>query len=726
VGAVPTWLLVGGIVCLSTAFRFALAIRDPGPWIFQDEIVYSELAKSLAYASEPALRGAVGTGGFGLVYPLLIAPAYLLFDAVPSAYDAVRLVNSLLMSLAAVPAYLLARRLAARELSLLVALLAVAIPSLGYTGTVMTENAFYPISVLWLLLLVLALERPTAVRQLAVLGVLAIAFFTRAQAVSFIAIFVGAIALFVLLEARVDRAPFVRAAVNRLTGFWPTWIGLSLAVALVIFRQLIQGESLSGALGAYAGVTSFQYDWRGVLDWALWHLGEIDLVVGIFPFAAFLLLVGFVAVRPRAYDPPLRAFIAAGVSFVAIFTIVVGAYASDPTGLRIEERNYFHVIPVFFVALAAWIQLGAPRPWPGVALALIPAVMLPARIPFDRFLNDVATHSTMGLLPLWRIQHKYFAIGTVPEVVFLAALFAAALFVLVPRRIAWVLLLCVLAFYAGTFRMIEGFTHKASVDATNVGAPKAPRDWVDRAVGRGADVATVWWGGSVLPFWQVDFFNRSVGQAYTLPGRYDGLPLTQLQPRTTDGLLRDDQGRTVAADYVLTDQYADFGGSPVARDRRAGMAVYKMPKGPLFAHEKIDGLFPDGWAGGKVHYVRYGCRTGALAVRVRTRARLHEDRPLTITAVPKDGRPVRLALGPGRWTGRLLVPLRPKAGLCDVDFTISRVSLALILGGGDIRLLSARFERFDELGRRHSESPELARSRSSSATACCSREISSR
>ena len=49
------------------------------------------------------------------------------------------------MSLAAVPAYFLARRVLAAGLSLVAALLAVAVPSMLYTGTMMTENAFYPL-----------------------------------------------------------------------------------------------------------------------------------------------------------------------------------------------------------------------------------------------------------------------------------------------------------------------------------------------------------------------------------------------------------------------------------------------------------------------------------------------------------------------------------------------------------------------------------------------------
>ena len=49
------------------------------------------------------------------------------------------------MSLAAIPAYFLARRLLPARLALVVAALTVLVPSMLYTGTLMTENAFYPL-----------------------------------------------------------------------------------------------------------------------------------------------------------------------------------------------------------------------------------------------------------------------------------------------------------------------------------------------------------------------------------------------------------------------------------------------------------------------------------------------------------------------------------------------------------------------------------------------------
>ena len=63
---------------------------------------------------------------YSVVYPLLISPAYALFDSLPDAYAAAKTINALCMSLAAIPAYLLARRVLAPPLSLVAALLTVA------------------------------------------------------------------------------------------------------------------------------------------------------------------------------------------------------------------------------------------------------------------------------------------------------------------------------------------------------------------------------------------------------------------------------------------------------------------------------------------------------------------------------------------------------------------------------------------------------------------------
>ena len=125
--AVPAWGWLAAIVVLSFALRAWLARGMVAPFIMVDELIYSELGRSIAAGDGFEVRDAPA-GGFSLVYPLLISPAYALFDALPDAYAAVKTLNALLMSLAAVPTYLLARRLLAPSLSLLAAVLAVALP----------------------------------------------------------------------------------------------------------------------------------------------------------------------------------------------------------------------------------------------------------------------------------------------------------------------------------------------------------------------------------------------------------------------------------------------------------------------------------------------------------------------------------------------------------------------------------------------------------------------
>ena len=111
VARVPDWVWLAGIVVASAALRAWLVRAMPAPFVFVDELIYSELARSLADAGTFAVRG-VPTSGYSVLYPVLLAPAYAIFDVLPSAYAAAKATNAVAMSLAAVPAWLIARRVA--------------------------------------------------------------------------------------------------------------------------------------------------------------------------------------------------------------------------------------------------------------------------------------------------------------------------------------------------------------------------------------------------------------------------------------------------------------------------------------------------------------------------------------------------------------------------------------------------------------------------------------
>ena len=109
--------------------------------------------------------------GWGEVYPTLIAPAWALFDDPFRAYHAALGINALLMSLAAIPAYFLARMFVSRRAAIVVAAMTLLVPSMTYTGVVMTENACYPVFLLALLLVARAVRTPSYANQaLALLG----------------------------------------------------------------------------------------------------------------------------------------------------------------------------------------------------------------------------------------------------------------------------------------------------------------------------------------------------------------------------------------------------------------------------------------------------------------------------------------------------------------------------------------------------------------------------
>ena len=149
-----------------------------------------------------------------MLYPLLLAPAYLLFDSLPDAYAAARTINAVVMSLAAIPAYLIARRLLPTGLSLLAAVLAVALPSLAYTGTLMSENAFYPAFLLAAWALLRALDEPTLQRQPVLLAACGVVTLVRVQGLAVVLAALTA-PLLLRLVARRPLRPWVAALRRR-------------------------------------------------------------------------------------------------------------------------------------------------------------------------------------------------------------------------------------------------------------------------------------------------------------------------------------------------------------------------------------------------------------------------------------------------------------------------------------------------------------------------------
>lgn len=686
-GRVPVWAWLAAIVGLSALLRAVLVRGIPAPFIIVDEILWSEVARGLADAGEPLVRDTPDPG-LGIVYPLVIAPAYLAVDGLVDAYAAVKLINSIVMSLAAIPAYFLARRVVGQWLALLAAVLALAVPSVAYTGTVMTENVFYPLFLVVAFVLVLVLERPTGLRVALLVGLVAVAFATRVQA----AAFVPAILLAPLVLAALEGVG-LRDTVRRYRVLFGTFVSLG-ALALVL--RLVTGKTPQDLLGAYEPVGEADYEVAEVLRYLAYHVAELVLYLLVVPVAATIVLVA----RARSLDRRLQAFLAATLALTVCILPVVAAFASVFSH-RIEERNMFYVAPLYLVALLAWVERGAPRPRAiavGAASACALAVLA---IPFDRFLTTSAISDTLMLLPLWSLQDR---IGEewIATAALVSGFLLALAFLFVPRRFAVVLPLLVLGLWAVAFEQIWWGQHGFEQFSRGVlfqGIRAPHRDWIDRALPDGARAGFLWTGRTDrLTVNQNEFFSRGVGPVYYVDQPTPGnLPETRvtIDPRTGAVTLPD--GSPVTDEYLLADATFEPTGRAVAFDLGWGIRLWRVST-PLESATRVDGLYPnDTWSGEEVTYVRRHCGPGRLMVELSSDAALFFE-PQTVVA-RADGKEIGRVRLPVGGQAALMVPLAPPPGEheCRVVFTVTPTAVPSEVTGGtspDERVLGAHFNGF--------------------------------
>ena len=684
---VPAWAWLTAIVAGSVLARAILVRGIVAPFIFVDEVIWSELARGIADAGKPLLRDQPDPG-YSVVYPLLISPAYALFDSLPNAYAAVKAENALLMSLAAVPAFFLARRVARDGLALLAAVLTVAVPSLAYTGTVMTENAFYPLFLFVVLVLVIVLERPTPLWVILLLVLAGTAYATRVQAVALGPAILLAPLLLAIFEPR-----GLRSTISRFRWLYGLVGGLAVAV---LVGGLVLGHTPQDLLGAYSPVGDRSYDVSDALRYLWWHVAELALYVLVIPLAATIVLVG----RARTLDARLQAFLAATVALTVCIVPMVAVFASEFSA-RIEERNMFYVAPLLCIALLAWVDIGAPRPRLLATIAAVGSALLVVAIPFDRFLTTSAITDTLMLLPLWSLQDRY-GESWVPIVALALAAVLAAAFLFVPGRYALVLPLLVLGLWIVAVKPIwfgkHGF-ERFSRGALFQGIRTVDRDWIDQKLPSGARAAFLWTGRTDrLTVNQNEFFNRAVGPVYYVtdptPG---GLPETRVQVDPKTGRVTLPDGSPVRDPYLLADSSFAPDGTPIATDKGWGVTLWSV-RPPLVSAALIEGLYPnDTWSGSTVTYTRRRCAPGRLSVALSSDANLFIF-PQRVVA-RSNGRIIgRVRLSP-EGKALLSVPVRPAPGTtdCRVVYTVTPTAIpAEVTAGGnpDPRELGAHFNRF--------------------------------
>jgi hypothetical protein len=255
----------------------------------------------------------------------------------------------------------------------------------------------------------------------------------------------------------------------------------------------------------------------------------------------------------------------------------------------------------------------------------------------------------------------------------------------------------VLGYYALALQPIHAGPHgmeRAAADALFEGIRVPERDWIDRAVPAGAEVAALWTGRTHrFTVNQNELFSRSVGPVYTLGGPMPGgLPETIVTIDEETGEVRRGDGSVVRADYAFTDGSVALDGTALARDERLGLTLHRTG-GELISTTSVQGVYNDQWSGPEVTYRRVRCEGGTLAVTVDSDPGLFDEQQ-QVTATTKDPRSTIVTftrLRP-RDTARLEIPLTPVDGVCTVVFAVAPTKVP---GNGDDRELGVHFRAFE-------------------------------
>jgi hypothetical protein len=517
------WPQVVALVAAAALLNGLLAVPVRRPRIFGDELIYWELARGFAWTGHFTVRSGAAPR-YGVVYPALLAAAQRIGDTQAAAYAIAQGLNAVVFSLTAVPAYLIAARVLTRRHALLAAALTAVVPSCLLTSAIMTENAFYPLFVTSALLMLRALERPSATRQMLVVLAGALLFLTRAQAVVILPSYLLAAILLAVISSPGRRLPALTRSLRQHA------LTVSVLVLSGVAAIAIRGLS---TLGPYH-VLITSYGPRPLAHWALANLADIELYLGVIPLGALGVLV-VLALRTSAISTELRRVVVltACLGFGLFATVAV--LSASPYGLgRTHERNVFYLAPLILICFLAWLDGGLPRPrGTAVTIALVLAV-LPLTLP----IGAVATSSGEDGLALvaWQ-DHGVMPRRAMHEMAVIAAL--AAFVFLVARQRKVMLGICLAAL---TIVLVVGERHVIRGSPTD--AAWRDRGWIDRAVGSDAQVVALWTatpgpqGSRVSNVWADEFFNRSVRDVASSDGRLpDGLPIETLKIQP-DGCLQ--------------------------------------------------------------------------------------------------------------------------------------------------------------------------------------------
>jgi len=269
-----------------------------------------------------------------------MAPLWGLFQPA-KAYQLTHLLNAFVMASSVFPAYLLARRiLRSAGWALVTALLCIALPWSVMAGTMMTENAAYPLSLWAVFAMQVAATRPGVRADVIALGALAGAFLGRTQLI------VIAPALPIVLLAQGLRYPVarvgggtrrVRATLLR-HRMVISLVGVVALVVLVRTRTLLGNAPQSGPFVPNGFATAREM------------LSYVVIAIAMVPLATSAAWV--VATLARPLDSERHAYAVILLVCAVMLTIVIGGGSVSFTS-GINDRYLAYLAPLLMIGMMA-------------------------------------------------------------------------------------------------------------------------------------------------------------------------------------------------------------------------------------------------------------------------------------------------------------------------------------------------------------------------------------
>ena len=410
ISAIPARVVLAGIVGASFLVRFTVALAHATPLYFPDEYIYASIARSLAEHGRPLIRNAPAHFP-ALLEPLAAAPFWLFHDP-GLAYRLTQAENALAMSCAAIPAYLLTRRLGLGiGLALVAAAVAVASPNLFFISFVLADPLAYPLVLAAVYAAVCALARPTRGNQLAFMGLAALTALTRIQYVLLPVVFV--------LGALVVERGSIRSA---LRSFRLTWaVFCAPLLGLVVLGP-------SRVLGYYDSVVSLHVRAVAILHWIATDSMLLVYCAGWVLVPGALLGFAYALGRPRSREEAAFGGVTAGLLLVLFAETSLYASNGSP---RFQARYFMALLPLVLPWFALYLTRGRPARLLTCLLAVV-LLAISARVPLAPYSVADNKQDSPFLLGVFRLEH---ALGEANGSLLIAI--AAALLSILAAGVAW-------------------------------------------------------------------------------------------------------------------------------------------------------------------------------------------------------------------------------------------------------------------------------------------------